>query len=51
MKKYGRRLRLTPEEENLIYQNRAEVVENINDNSALDDHLKDRGIDKKMLFL
>jgi len=47
MKKYGRRLRLTPDEENLIYQNRAKVVENINDNSALDDHLKDRGIDKK----
>ena len=47
MKKYGRRLRLTPDEENLIYQNRARFVENINDNSALDDHLKDRGIDKK----
>ena len=47
MKKYGRRLRLTLDEENLIYQNRAKVVENINNNSVLDGHLKDRGIDKK----
>ena len=47
MKKYGRRLRLTPEEENLIYQNRAETLDNINNNTALDTHLSERGIDKK----
>ena len=47
MKKYGRRLRLTPEEENLIYQTRAENLDNINDNTALDTHLSERGIDKK----
>jgi hypothetical protein len=47
MKKDGRRLRLTQEEENLIYQHRARAVENINDNSALDEHLSERGIDKK----
>tara|TARA_R100000808_G_C2149365_1_gene157763 strand:- start:110 stop:1195 length:1086 start_codon:yes stop_codon:yes gene_type:complete len=47
MKKYGRRLRLTQEEENLIYQHRAKVVDNINNNTALDEHLEDRGIDKK----
>ena len=47
MKKYGRRLRLTQDEENVIYQYRARAVENINDNSALDEHLTQRGIDKK----
>jgi len=47
MKKYGRRLRLSTEEENLIYQHRAQAVENINDNSSLNAHLKERGIDKK----
>jgi len=47
MKKYGRRLRLTQDEENLIYQHRARTLENINDNSALNEHLTQRGIDKK----
>lgn len=47
MKKYGKRIRLTPLEEDLILQSRAKNVENINDNSALEDHLKFRGIKKK----
>lgn len=47
MKKNGKRLRLTVEEENLIYQHRAKAVENINDNTALDEHLQQRGIEKK----
>ena len=47
MKEYGRRLRLSTEEENLIYKYRAKSVDNINDNSALDTHLVERGIDKK----
>ena len=47
MKKNGKRLRLTVEEENLIYQHRAKSVENINDNTALDEHLQERGIQKK----
>ena len=47
MKEYGKRLRLSTEEEELIYQNRAETVDNINGNTALEIHLKDRGINKK----
>ena len=47
MKEYGRRLRLTKEEEELVYQNRAETVDNINGNTALEIHLNQRGIDKK----
>ena len=47
MKEYGRRLRLSTDEENIIYQHRAKSVENINDNSALNQHLSDRGIEKK----
>ena len=47
MKEYGKRLRLSIEEENLIYQHRAKSLENINDNTALDTHLVERGIDKK----
>ena len=47
MKKYGRRLRLSTDEENIIYQHRAKSVDNINDNSALTQHLSDRGIEKK----
>ena len=47
MKKYGRRLRLSTDEENLIYQYRAKSLDNINDNSALDQHLIKRGIEKK----
>ena len=41
MKEYGRRLRLSKEEEELVYQNRAETVDNINGNTALEIHLKD----------
>ena len=47
MKEYGRRLRLSTDEENLIYQHRAKSVDNINDNSALNQHLSDRGIEQK----
>ena len=47
MKEYGRRLRLSTDEENIIYQHRAKSVDNINDNSALNQHLSDRGIDQK----
>tara|TARA_R110002020_G_scaffold69127_7_gene180178 strand:- start:3429 stop:4526 length:1098 start_codon:yes stop_codon:yes gene_type:complete len=45
--KYGRRLRLSPEEVEFVYQKRASTLENINDNTALDTHLKERGIEKK----
>jgi hypothetical protein len=45
-KKYGKRLRLTQEEEELIYQHRATPLSNINGNTALDIHIKERGIDK-----
>ena len=44
--KYGRRLRLSPEEVEFVYQKRASTLENINDNTALDTHLKERGIEK-----
>ena len=47
MKEYGRRLRLSTDEENLIYKHRAKSVDNINDNSALNQHLTERGIDQK----
>ncbi len=47
MKKYGKRIRLTPSEEDMIYKSRAREIDNINDNSALDEHLKFRGIKKK----
>ena len=46
-KEYGKRLRLTPEEEDLIIQSRAETLDNLNNNSSLDLHLSERGIDKK----
>jgi len=45
-KNYGRRLRLSKEEEELIYQNRAAPLENINGNTALDLHIRERGISK-----
>ena len=45
-KDYGKRLRLSKEEEDLIYQNRAELLDNINGNTALDLHIKERGISK-----
>ena len=47
MKKNGKRLRLTVDEENLIYKHRANSIENFNDNTALDMHLAERGINKK----
>ena len=47
----GKRLRLSGEEVDLIYQHRAGDLKNLNynlsHNSALDDHLLERGIDKK----
>ncbi len=43
----NKRLRLTPEEVNLIREKRASNLENVNDNTSLDIHLKERGIDKK----
>jgi len=45
-KNYGKRLRLSKEEEELIYQHRADPLDNINGNTALDLHIKDRGISK-----
>ena len=45
-KNYGKRLRLSKAEEELIYQHRASYIENVNDNTALEIHLKERGIDK-----
>ena len=39
-KKYGRRLRLSKEEEELIYQHRAAPLKNINGNTALDLHIE-----------
>ena len=47
MIKNGKRLRLTVDEENLIYKYRANSIDNINDNTALDIHLSERGIDRK----
>jgi hypothetical protein len=46
IKKDGKRLRLTKEEEELIYQHRAVHLDNINNNTALDLHIKERGINK-----
>ena len=47
----GKRLRLSGDEVDLIYQHRAGDLKNLNynlaHNSALDDHLLERGIDKK----
>lgn len=47
MKIYGKRLRLTPQEEDIIRQFRGKTLDNINDNTALDLHLKERGIEKR----
>jgi len=47
MKHYGKRIRLSPEEVDLIYQGRAEPLDNINGNTALDIHITDRGIKKE----
>ena len=43
-KGYGKRLRLSHDEVDLILQRRADTLENINDNKALDIHLSNRGI-------
>jgi hypothetical protein len=47
LSKQGKRLRLSPEEVELINESRGKDLSNINGNTALDLHLKDRGIDKK----
>ena len=41
------RIRLNPEELELIKRHRAQSLDNLNDNTALDLHLKERGIKKK----
>ena len=46
-KNYGKRLRLSHEEVDYILQKRATNLDNINNNTALDLHLDERGIDKK----
>ena len=46
LKPYGKRLRLSKAEEDLIHEFRAKHIENINDNTALNLHLKERGIEK-----
>ena len=43
----GKRLRLSPEEVEIINESRGKDLQNINGNTALDIHLQDRGIDKK----
>jgi len=47
MKQYGKRLRLSEEEVEMVYENRAESTTNTNGNTALDINLAERGIDKK----
>tara|TARA_R110001583_G_scaffold1732_2_gene13445 strand:- start:148 stop:1239 length:1092 start_codon:yes stop_codon:yes gene_type:complete len=47
MKEYGKRLRLSEEEVEMVYENRAEDTTNFNGNTALDIHLSERGIKKK----
>ena len=46
-KQYGKRIRLSEEEVEMVYENRAENTTNFNGNTALDIHLNERGIDKK----
>ena len=43
----GKRLRLSPEEVEVINEFRGDDLDNINGNTALDIHLKERGIDKQ----
>ena len=43
----GKRLRLSAEEVDIINEFRGDSLENINGNTALDIHLKERGINKK----
>ena len=47
MKEYGKRLRLSEEEVEMVYENRAESTTNTNGNTALDINLAERGIKKK----
>jgi hypothetical protein len=47
LSKQGKRLRLSPEEVELINESRGKDLSNINGNTALDLHLKDRGISKQ----
>ena len=47
MKNYGKRLRLSEDEVEMIYENRAESTTNTNGNTALDINLAERGIKKK----
>ena len=46
MKKNGKRIRLSEEEVEMIYESRATET-NVNNNTVLDMHLDERGIDKK----
>ena len=46
-KKVGKRLRLSPDEVELINEFRGQDLINVNGNTALDLHLAERGIDKK----
>jgi hypothetical protein len=46
-KQYGKRIRLSEEEVEMVYESRAENTTNINGNTALDIHLNERGIAKK----
>mgnify|MGYP003624775500 CR=1 FL=1 len=46
-KEYGKRIRLSEEEVEIVYESRAENTTNLNGNTALDIHLNERGIDKK----
>ena len=39
MKKNGKRIRLSEEEVEMVYENRAESTTNLNGNTALDIHL------------
>ena len=43
----GKRMRLSAEEAEMINEHRGDNLDNINGNTALDIHLKDRGINKK----
>ena len=47
LKNKGKRLRLSSVEVELINEYRGQSLSNINNNTALDIHLQDRGIDKK----
>tara|TARA_R100001591_G_C4332748_1_gene178546 strand:- start:3 stop:263 length:261 start_codon:yes stop_codon:yes gene_type:complete len=46
-KEYGKRIRLSEEEVEMILESRADSTANINGNTALETHLEERGIDKK----